>query len=134
MPSQLEFQPKESCQVINLRSGKEVGDALLNKKIMTIEDDDEDVVKSKIDDGKKDKKNDDCGKNEKTTQEVPNKGSELKIDLRTLPFPQRFIRRNLDKQFGKFLDHMKDITITIPFIDAIRDMPSGENFEGYCQP
>ena len=27
LPSQPEFQPKESCQVINLRSGKEVGDA-----------------------------------------------------------------------------------------------------------
>ena len=47
-----------------------------------------------------------------------------KVDIRTLPFPQRYIRRNLDKQFGKFLDYLKEITITIPFAEAIRDMPA----------
>ena len=47
-----------------------------------------------------------------------------KVDIRTLPFPQRYIRHNLDKQFGKFLDYLKEITITIPFAEAIRDMPA----------
>ena len=106
-----------------MRSGKEVGGTLSNKKIVIIEDDGKGMVNSKIGDSVKDKKDDKCGVEEKSTQEVPNKKGEPKIDLRTLPFPQRFIRRNLDKQFGRFLDHMKDITITIPFLEAIRDMP-----------
>ena len=61
------------------------------------EDDDEGVVNSNIDDSVKDKKDDKCGVEEKTTQKVPNKKGELKINLRALPFSQRFIRHNLDK-------------------------------------
>ena len=92
-----------------MRSGKEVGDTSTKKDI---EIDDDTMVNSK--DGVQDKKDDKSGVEEKTTQEVPNKKSESKIDLRTLPFLQRFITHHLDKQFGKFIDHMKDITITIP--------------------
>ena len=67
----------------------------------------------------------------KSTKEVdktPIKKDEPKVDVKTLPLPQRFIRRNLDKQFGKFLDYLKEITITIPFLDAIRDMPAWGKF------
>ena len=49
---------------------------------------------------------------------------EPKVDLKELPFPQRFIRHNLDKRFSKFLNYLKEITITVPFMDAIRDMPA----------
>ena len=45
-----------------------------------------------------------------------------KVDLKALPFPQRFIRHNLDKRFRKFLNYLKEITITVPFMEAIRDM------------
>ncbi len=38
------------------------------------------------------------------------------------------MRRNLDKKFGKFLEHLKEITITLPFMDAIKDMPSWGKF------
>eukprot|EP00257_Ricinus_communis_P018448 XP_015577168.1 uncharacterized protein LOC107261562 [Ricinus communis] len=38
------------------------------------------------------------------------------------------MRRNLDKQFGKFPDYLREITITIPFVDAIRDMPAWGKF------
>ena len=55
-----------------MRSGKEVGGALSNKKIVIIEDDDEGMVNSKIRDGMKDKKDDKSGVEEKFTQEVPN--------------------------------------------------------------
>ena len=107
-----------------MRSDKDVGDVSSTKKNTVIEDDDDGLVHSNEDDGVKDNKDNKCGVEDKTTQEVPNKKGEPKIDLRTSPFPQRFIRHNLDKQFSKFLDHMKDITITIPFMDAIIAMPS----------
>ena len=64
----------------------------------------------------------------KGVDKTPTKEDELKVDVKALPFPQRFIRRNLDKQFGKFLDYLKEITITIPFLDAIRDMPAWGKF------
>ena len=124
LPSQPEYYPKESCQVINLRSGKEVGSASSSKKKVISEDDDEGVADTKVDDSVRDNKDDSCGVKVNNSQEGLSKKDEHKIDLQTLPFPQRFIRCNLDKQFGKFLDHMKDITITIPFLEVIRDIPS----------
>ena len=71
------------------------------------EDDDEGMVDIKVDDVVKDNKDEKCGKEEKNSQEERNKKDEPKIDRRTLPFPQRFIRCNLDKQFSKFLDHLR---------------------------
>ena len=50
-----------------MRSGKEVGDPSISKKKMVNEDDDEGVVKLKVDDGVKDTKDDKCGVEEKTT-------------------------------------------------------------------
>ena len=80
-----------------MRSGKEVGDASSSKKKIMNEDDDEGVADVKVDDGMKYDKNNRCGVEEKTTQKVPCRKDEPKVDLKTLPFPQRFIRRNLDK-------------------------------------
>ena len=36
-----------------------------------------------------------------------------------LPYPQRFQKQKLDKQFSKFLDILKKIHINIPFADAL---------------
>ena len=59
---------------------------------------------------------------------IPPKDDELRVDVKTLPFAQRFMRCNLDKQFGKLLDYLKESSITIPFVDAIRDMPTRGKF------
>ena len=120
LPSQPGYVQKESCQVITLRSGKEVENDL-NKKNRVVDDDDR-VEIEEVDVGSKyDNK---CEKKDNKEDVIPPKDDEPKVDIKTLPFPQRFIRRNLDKQFGKFLDCLKEITITIPFMDAIRDMPA----------
>ena len=63
-------------------------------------------------------------KDESKMQSKKEDATSPKVDIRTLPFPQRYIRRSLDKQFGKFLIYLKEITITIPFAEAIRDMPA----------
>nr|XP_009762848.1 PREDICTED: uncharacterized protein LOC104214825 [Nicotiana sylvestris] len=45
-----------------------------------------------------------------------------------LPFPQKMKREKLDKQFSKFLDILKQLYINIPFIDALKQMPSYAKF------
>ncbi|KAJ9162814.1 hypothetical protein P3X46_022558 [Hevea brasiliensis] len=45
-----------------------------------------------------------------------------------LPFPQRFHKAQLDKQFGKFLEVLKKLYINIPFTDVISQMPSYAKF------
>ncbi|XP_057998486.1 uncharacterized protein LOC131177483 [Hevea brasiliensis] len=44
------------------------------------------------------------------------------------PYPQRFQKAKLDKQFGKFLEVLKKLYINIPFTDAISQMPSYAKF------
>ena len=67
-------------------------------------------------------------KNTKDDATMPPKENEPKVDFKILPFPQRYVRHNLDKQFGKFLDYLKELTITIPFVEAIRNMPAWGKF------
>ncbi|KAJ9177101.1 hypothetical protein P3X46_012353 [Hevea brasiliensis] len=45
-----------------------------------------------------------------------------------LPFPQRFQKAKLDKQFGKFLEVLKSLHVTIPFTDALAQIPSYAKF------
>ena len=121
LPSQPEFALKETYQAITLRSGKKVENtASKNKRVV----DDDDVVEIEATKG-----NDEVvasGNNEvqdakknKNGDAIAPKDDEPKVYLKTLPFPQRFIRRSLDKKFGKFLNYLKEITITIPFMDSI---------------
>ena len=34
----------------------------------------------------------------------------------------------MDKQFGKFLNYLKELTITLPFVEVIRDIPTWSKF------
>ena len=111
--------------MITLRSGKEVGNVAASKGKKVI--DNNDVVKMKASKGDSDVINSAKGdvegvKKNKKEDAIP-KDDEPKVDFNTLPFPQRFIRRTLDKQFGKFLNYLNEITNTIPFMDAIKDIP-----------
>ena len=109
LPSQPEYIQKESCQAITLRSSKEVeGD--VNKKKSIVDEDDgveiEEVYVSNKNDEKSEKKS-------KNLDTMPPKEDEPKVDLKTLPFPQRYIRRSLDKQFGKFLNLIEPYVILV---------------------
>ena len=44
------------------------------------------------------------------------------------PFSQRLLKKNLDKQFSKFLKVFKKLTINIPFSEALEQMPSYAKF------
>ena len=110
LPSQPEYAQKETCQAITLRSGKEV-ERDDNKKKRVVDDEDDGIEVEEVE--VRSKKNEKCEKKDDKGDAIPPKDDEPKVDLRTLPFPQRYIRRNLDKQFGKFLDYLKEITITI---------------------
>ncbi|XP_074314374.1 uncharacterized protein LOC141649587 [Silene latifolia] len=40
-----------------------------------------------------------------------------------IPFPQRLARAKLEQKYGKFMDMMKGINITMPFIDVVKEIP-----------
>ncbi|XP_021743124.1 uncharacterized protein LOC110709222 [Chenopodium quinoa] len=45
-----------------------------------------------------------------------------------LPFPQRFARSRLDVLFGKFLNVVKSLHVSVPFVDAMKEMPHYSKF------
>ncbi|XP_021727703.1 uncharacterized protein LOC110694848 [Chenopodium quinoa] len=45
-----------------------------------------------------------------------------------LPYPQKFLRHKIDEQFGKFIVMLKEVHLSIPFTDAITQMPRYSKF------
>ncbi|XP_024964149.1 uncharacterized protein LOC112504442 [Cynara cardunculus var. scolymus] len=50
------------------------------------------------------------------------------LDLRDLPFPGRMKSKNVDVQFKKSLDIIKQLHINIPLVEALEQMPSDVKF------
>ena len=78
---------------------------------------------------------------EKTTEiekqvqtEQPEKSCEqkqkvkVKADTPAVPFPQRIQKSKKEEQFSKFLEIFKKIEISIPFVEAINQMPNYAKF------
>ncbi|XP_075492553.1 uncharacterized protein LOC142530615 [Primulina tabacum] len=72
---------------------------------------------------------------EKTVEEEEIEGSKAEVEVEqlpvfkpTLPYPQRFKKKNLDDQFAKFLEIFKKIHINIPFADVLEQMPNYAKF------
>src|SRR6185312_3575849 len=45
-----------------------------------------------------------------------------------LPFPNRQLKSKFDKQFGKFLEVVKNLQVTVPFTDLITQVPAYAKF------
>ena len=78
-----------------MRSGNEVEEGI-NKKKRVVDDDGVEVEEVDVSTKQNDEKE---KKGAKGVDKTLTKEDEPKVDIKALPFPQRFIRRNLDKQF-----------------------------------
>ncbi|XP_062114225.1 uncharacterized protein LOC133825276 [Humulus lupulus] len=120
-PSDTEKNPKE-CNAITLRSGKELDAPTVEKK--------------KVDEiPMNGEKEEDKQKNGIPKKEplLVNPGSITFPDnppkiTTSLPFPQRFHKKAIDKQFAKFLNIFKKIHYNIPFLDALKQMTNYAKF------
>ena len=59
---------------------------------------------------------------------TPDKSNNAPKPIIKLPFPNRQLKTNLDKQFGKFLEVVKDLKVTVPFTELITQIPSYAKF------
>ncbi|GKV49749.1 hypothetical protein SLEP1_g56483 [Rubroshorea leprosula] len=108
LPSNSEKNPREQLKAITLRSGKELKEV-----------------------GQSDGKEEGVEAGESNHEEEPKRlfhDSNVKPYKLKIPFPQRFLQANLDKQFSKFLEVFKKLHINIPLIDVISQMPSYAKF------
>ncbi|KAJ9169520.1 hypothetical protein P3X46_017705 [Hevea brasiliensis] len=119
--ARLKFQtenPREQCHAITLRSGKIVH----TKKSEKVE------KRENEKDVKGDEKQESAKKGKEEVEEKEEKYIPPEPYKPQLPFPQRFQKAKLDKQFGKFLEVLKKLYINVPFIDALSQMPSYAKF------
>ncbi|XP_021849286.2 uncharacterized protein [Spinacia oleracea] len=63
-----------------------------------------------------------------TDDSRPKEATPLQPLIPKLPFPQRFARQILDARFAKFLEMISKLHMTIPFTDAIKQMPTYSRF------
>ncbi|XP_074306677.1 uncharacterized protein LOC141641936 [Silene latifolia] len=68
----------------------------------------------------------------KEDEPVPSKVKEPTPPLREyvepIPFPQRLARPRLEKKYEKFIDILKSMNVTIPFLDMITEIPNYGKF------
>ncbi|XP_062086185.1 uncharacterized protein LOC133792298 [Humulus lupulus] len=103
LPSSTVVNRKEQCQAVTLRSGTKYEGPIVENKDKKIEDQ---LVPSSA----QEDVTEDLSKKEtpKYTESTPK-----------IPYPQRFRKANLDKQFSKFLEVFKKLPINIPFAEAL---------------
>ncbi|KAJ9177086.1 hypothetical protein P3X46_012338 [Hevea brasiliensis] len=116
LPSQLEMNPREHCKAVTLRNGR----TLVQPEVEPIE---ETIENS---DGQAEKKEEEAKKDQE--EEARKTKKLLEPYQPPLPFPQRFQKAKLDKQFRKFLEVLQKLYINIPFTEALSQMPSYAKF------
>ena len=114
----LKKNPREHVKAIRLRSGKELKDP---------------VILYKIDGEKKESEQEKKEEAHKPQEDdvVPGRISfpdNPPPYVPSVPYPQRLVKENLNKQFKKFLEVFKKLHINIPFADTLAQMPSYAKF------
>ena len=117
MPSNIEKNPRKEINAITLRNGKELEEVVKEprKKV----EKDKKVVEKVLETDESD-----SSKEAPTVREAPN----VSAYKPKVPFPARLKQQQLDQQFSKFFKVFKKLHINIPFIDALRQMPSYAKF------
>ncbi|XP_070032753.1 uncharacterized protein [Nicotiana tomentosiformis] len=101
LPTDTERNPKETVNVVTLRT------------------------KNKVDKKKKGKKGTEKRKKEENSRREE---SEESKHMHALPFPQKLYREKLDKQFERFLDMLKQVNVNLSFTEVIFQMPAYAKF------
>ncbi|XP_070045308.1 uncharacterized protein [Nicotiana tomentosiformis] len=104
LPADTERNPKETMNVMTLRSGQVLRDPTPVQKEVVPEKESEEKLKNKVDKMIKSKKGAEKKKKEDTSRREESNESE---HVPALPFPQKLYREKLDKQFERFLDMQK---------------------------
>ncbi|XP_073120598.1 uncharacterized protein [Henckelia pumila] len=104
--SNMEVNPKDQCNSISLKSGKQVGNEEGNRESKKSDRTEKVVVE------------------EKKVEEKEIEPEQKPMYKPPLPYPQRFKKKTLDEKFSKFLKIFKKIHINIPFFDALEQMPN----------
>ncbi|XP_070002315.1 uncharacterized protein [Nicotiana sylvestris] len=120
--SNTEKNPKET---VTLRSGQELKEPTLVRKVVSPEKESRKELKTEDDKKNKGKKGVDKKKKEQISSREEHDVSE---HIPALPFPQKLYREKLDKMFEKFLDMLRQVNVNLPFIEVLSQKSSYAKF------
>ena len=128
LPSNTERNPREECKAITLRSGKNYEEPIYPKKdeekgrkevgVETPQEDAKLTPPQEYKEGREMESELAKGKKVREPVEETNRWAPPP------PYPYAIKKRQLDANFSKFLEVFKKLELNIPFLDAIREMPS----------
>ncbi|XP_021741781.1 uncharacterized protein LOC110707993 [Chenopodium quinoa] len=112
--------PKKPAYSITTRSGKVLEESISRKS----------QEGERVNDSFNDDEHDVSSKKCEVANEKAKIGESVQNDVikPKLPYPQKFLRSKIDDQFGRFLDMLKEIHLSIPFTDALKQMPNYSKF------
>ncbi|XP_070050675.1 uncharacterized protein [Nicotiana tomentosiformis] len=120
LPTDTERNPKETVNVVTLRSGQVLKDPTPIQNDVKLEKDSGEQLKNDVDKNKKGQmKAEKNKKGETLRREEPEENQHMPA----LPFPQKLYREKLDKQFERFLDMLKQFMKLKEEIGEIRSAP-----------
>src|ERR1044072_3622294 len=113
-PADTQVPRNETANAVITRSGK-----VLNE------------IENKVEENRKE-----VDEEESATRKKENKIEKPKVienipsnpKLNKVPFPRALVKKNLEKQFSKFMEVFKKLQINIPFADALEQMPTYAKF------
>ena len=85
------------------------------------EEEEEDKVEEQLEEQSKE------SKEEKKPPEKEKKIEPPKYPVK-VPFPQRLHKKHLDEQFSKFLETFKKVSVNLPLVEALQQMPTYVKF------
>ncbi|XP_022866538.1 uncharacterized protein LOC111386305 [Olea europaea var. sylvestris] len=122
-PSDIEVNPREHCNAITLRSGKVVEERKLREAGVPTSD--PILAREKQIEGQKTEAEATKKIYKPYSISFPDNPPILKPPL---PFPQRYLKKDFDEKFAKFLEIFKKIHINIPFAEIFAQMPNYTKF------
>ncbi|XP_021718880.1 uncharacterized protein LOC110686578 [Chenopodium quinoa] len=117
LPSQ-GLDPKKHVNAIVTRSGKVLEERLPRK------DEDKEIPKKALVDNEGVR----ASLDEVVVETPRDVRVEKEIVKPKLPYPQKFMRHKLDEKFGRFIDMLKQLHLSLPFTDVINQMPNYAKF------
>ncbi|XP_074572726.1 uncharacterized protein LOC141829209 [Curcuma longa] len=123
LPGKPEFNPMEHCKAIELRSGRTLKDI---EPQVTAPRESTYFTPAAVQPPSSIPHVED--KLEEVETATPAGPSEQKSKVKNVPYPQRLLYKERDEEFEKWYERVKDITMEIPFLDAITDMPKFSKF------
>ncbi|XP_070057437.1 uncharacterized protein [Nicotiana tomentosiformis] len=125
LPPDTERNPKDTVNVVTLRSGQIVKEPTPIQNEVVPKKESGEQLKNEVNKKKKGKK----GTEEKKKGENSRRDeSEESKHMPALPFPQNIYREKQDKQFERFMDMLKQVNVNLPFTKVLSQMPTHAKF------